>query len=125
MIKTAGDLITDCKPDNYKKYKFQAKEIKDVMKQWNEKMAVLQEQGYDKKKLINAKKESNKLKDLIYLKSQVSLGPFSTADEVRSNIRLPLEGNEKKQKIVCGSSVCKSIAKYVEGNCQYIPSKAK
>ena len=50
-----------------------SKEIKDVMKQWNEKMAVLQEQGYDKKKLINAKKESNKLKDLTYLKSQVQL----------------------------------------------------
>ena len=43
------------------------------MKQWNEKMAVLQEQGYDEKKLINAKKESNKLKDLTYLKSQVQL----------------------------------------------------
>ena len=41
------------------------------MKQWNEKMVVLQEQGYNKKKLINAKKESNKLKDLTYLKSQV------------------------------------------------------
>ena len=69
------------------------------MKQWNGKMAVLQKQGYDKKKLINAKKESNKLKDLIYLKSQVSLGPFSTADEVRSNIRLPLEENEKNKRL--------------------------
>ena len=47
VIKAAGDLITDCKPDNYKKYKFQAKEIKDVMKKWNEKMAVLQEQSND------------------------------------------------------------------------------
>ena len=45
VIKTVGDLITSCEPDTYKKYKFQAKEIKDVMKQWNEKMAVLQEQG--------------------------------------------------------------------------------
>ena len=27
------------------------------MKQWNKKMAVLQEQGYNKKKLLNAKKE--------------------------------------------------------------------
>ena len=43
VIKTAGDLTTDCKPDNYKKPKFQAKKIKDVMKLWNEKMAVLQE----------------------------------------------------------------------------------
>ena len=43
------------------------------MEQWNEKMAVLHEQGYDEKKLINAKKESNKLKDLTYLKSQVQL----------------------------------------------------
>ena len=99
MIKTAGDLITDCKPDNYKKYKFQAKEIKDVTKQWNEKMAVLQEQGHNKKKLINAKKKSNKLKDLTYLKSQVSPGPFTTADEVRSNIRLPLEENEKNKRL--------------------------
>ena len=76
-----------------------SKEIKDVMKQWNEKMAVLQKQGYDKKKLINAKKESNKLKDLTYLKSQVSPGPFTTADEVRSNIRLPLEENEKNKRL--------------------------
>ena len=99
MIKAAGDLITDCKPDNCKKYKFQAKEIKDVMKKWNEKMAVLQEQRYDEKKLINAKKESNKLKDLIYSKSQVSPGPCSTANEVCSNIRLPLEENEKKKRL--------------------------
>ena len=57
------------------------------MKQWSEKMAVLQEQGYDEKKLINAKKESNKLKDLTYLKSEVSPGTFSKSDEVRSNIK--------------------------------------
>ena len=50
-------------------------------------MTVLQEQGHSKKKLINAKKESNKLKDLTYLKSQVSPGPFSKSDEVRSNIK--------------------------------------
>ena len=67
--------------------KFQAKEIKDAMKLWNEKMEVLQEQGYNKKKLINAKKRSNKLKDLTYSKSQISPGHFSTADEVSSNIR--------------------------------------
>ena len=97
MIKTVGDLITDCKPDNYKKYKFQTKEIKDVMIQWNDKMAVLQKQGYNKKKLINAKKESNKLKDLTYLKSPVAPGPFSTVDEVHSNIRLPLEKHEKNK----------------------------
>ena len=103
MIKTVGDLITDCKADNYKKYEFQAKEIKDFMKQWNEKMAVLQEQGYSKKKLINAKKKSNKLKDLTYLKSQVPPEPFSTADEACSNalvcIRLPLEENEKNKRL--------------------------
>ena len=67
------------------------------MKQRNEKMAVLQEQGYDKKKLTNAKKESNKLKDLTYLKSQVPPGPFSTSDEVCNYIRLPLEENEKNK----------------------------
>ena len=66
-------IRTDCKPDNYKKIKFQAKEFKDVLKQWKKKMAVLQEQGYDEKKLINAKKESNKLKDFTYLKLKFHL----------------------------------------------------
>ena len=60
-------------------------------------MTVLQERGYNEKKLINAKKESNKLKDSTYLKSQVSPGPFRAADEVRSN-RLPLE-NEKNKSL--------------------------
>ena len=69
------------------------------MKQWNEKMTVFQQQGYNEKKLINAKKESNKLKDLTYLKSQVPPGPISTADEVHSYIRLPLEENEKKKRL--------------------------
>ena len=87
VIKTAGHWKTDCKPDSYEKYKFQAKEIKDVMKQWNERMAVLQEQGYSEKKLSMPKKESNKLKDLTYLKSHISPGPFSKADEVHSNRR--------------------------------------
>ena len=80
-------------------------------------MTVLQEQGHSKKKLINAKKESNKLKDLTYLKSQVSPGPFSTADEVHSNIRLPLENEKNKRLYIFGSLVCKSIVKYFEGNC--------
>ena len=69
------------------------------MKEWNKKIAVLQEQGQDEKKLINTKKESNKLKDLTYLKSQVPPGPFSTADEVHSYIRLPLEENEKNKRL--------------------------
>ena len=69
------------------------------MKEWNKKIAVLQEQGQDEKKLINTKKESNKLKDLTYLKSQVPLGPFTTADEVHSYIRLPLEENEKNKRL--------------------------
>ena len=63
-IESAGNLITDCKPGSYKNSRFQAKEIEDVMKQWNNKTTVLQEQRYDKNKLINAKKESSKLKDL-------------------------------------------------------------
>ena len=66
------------------------------------------------------KKESNNLKDLTYFKSHVSPGPCSKADEVHSNRR-----KWKEQKIVCGSSVCKSVIKYFEGNCQYILSKAK
>ena len=52
-----------------------------------------------KKKLINVKKESNKLKHLTYLKSQVPPEPSSKADEVCSYIRLPLEENEKNKRL--------------------------
>ena len=45
------------------------------------------------------KRKANKLKDLTYSKSQVAPGPFIAADEVRSNIRLPLEENEKNKRL--------------------------
>lgn len=54
------------KPDSYNKYRFQAKETTDIMKQWNKKMAALEEHRFDKKKLIKAKKEKNKLRHLNY-----------------------------------------------------------
>ena len=76
-----------------------SKEIKDVMKQWSEKMAVSQKQGYNEKKLINVKKESNKLNNLTHVKSQVPPGPFRTADEAHNYIRLPLEENEKNKRL--------------------------
>lgn len=81
--------------DSYTKYRFQAKETKNIKKQWNGYIAALQEQRYDKKRLINAKKESNKLKDLAYLKGQVPMRPFSTVNKVCSSLELTLGGNDK------------------------------
>ena len=68
---------------------------------FNEKMVQLQAEGYDEKKLINAKKESNKLKDLTYLKTQNPPGPFSTIPEIDDFLALPLE---KKRRRLCSNS---------------------
>ena len=71
------------------------------MKQWNNKIAVLQEQRYNKNKSINAKKkESSKLKDFwTYLKYQVPLGPFSTDNDVCSHLDLTFAENAKNKRL--------------------------
>ena len=69
VIKSAGDLIHKCDPTSFKQYRFEATEIKNLTKQWNEKMARLQEEGFDENEFLNAKKENNKLKDFTYLKN--------------------------------------------------------
>ena len=64
MIKSAQDLITKCPSGNFKKFHQPAKDIKKLTKDFNEKMVRLAAEGYDEKKLLNAQKESKKLKDL-------------------------------------------------------------
>ena len=68
------------------------------MDEFNDKMALLQAEGYDEKKLLNAKKESNKLKDLTFLKGQTPPGPFSTVQEVDHYLNLSIEEKAKNHR---------------------------
>ena len=70
VIKSTIDLIEKSPPRSFSEFTKSANEIKKLMDVFNDKMALLQAEGYDEKKLLNAKKESNKLKDLTFLKGQ-------------------------------------------------------
>ena len=94
VIKSAKDLITKCPPENIKKFSRPAMEIKKLTKEFNEKMVRLQAEGYDEKKLLNARKESNKLKNLTFLKAENPPGPFSCVQDITDFIQLP--NDEKK-----------------------------
>ena len=99
VIKSASDLIDSCEADHFKKFKFQAKMIKSLMNEWNEKMKLLQKEGYDEKKLLNAKKESKRRKDLAFLKSQTPPGPFTNADEIRQYNTLDIDESQRNKRM--------------------------
>ena len=69
------------------------------MNEWNDKMKVLQKEGYDEKKLLNAKKESNRMKDLAFLKNQTPPGPFINADEIRQYSKQSIEEKVKNKRM--------------------------
>ena len=97
VIKSAGDLIHKCDPTSFKQYRFEATEIKNLTKQRNEKMARLQEEGFDENEFLNAKKENNKLKDFTYLKNEISLAPFSKVEEMQNFVSLPIDETENNK----------------------------
>ena len=82
VINRCSDLIKKKKTGEFKKFRKEAKKIKDLKLQWNEKMKVLQEKGYEEKELKNMLKESTKLGDLEFLKNQKVPGPFTRKQEV-------------------------------------------
>ena len=99
MIKSAQDLITKCPSGNFKKFHQPAKDIKKLTKDFNEKMVRLAAEGYDEKKLLNAQKESKKLKDLAFLKDQNPPGPFSCVKDIKDFIQHPNSEEEKNKRI--------------------------
>ena len=99
VIKSAMNLIEKHPPSSFRKFKHQATEIKKLTAQFNEKMALLQEEGYDKSVLLNAKRESNKLKDLTTLKRKEPQGPFSSVKDVRDYLLLPMDDKERNERL--------------------------
>ena len=97
-MKSTIDLIEKSPPRSFSEFTKSANEIKKLMDEFNDKMALLQAEGYDEKKLLNAKKESNKLKDLTFLKGQTPPGPFSTVQEVDHYLNLSIEEKAKNHR---------------------------
>ena len=62
-------------------------------------MRDLQKKGYESKEALNIKKDSDKLKDLDYLKNQDIRGPFSTVEEVRAFISSDIAKKNKCDRL--------------------------
>ena len=77
-------------------------------------MKDLQKQGYKQYDLLNLKKESNKLKDLNYLKNQVPAGPFTSSQEVKTYLKKTKETKSKNERLYTevryARNTCFSIA---------------
>ena len=99
VIKSAKDLITKCPPENIKKFSWPAMEMKKLTKEFNKKMVHLQAEGYDEKKLLNARKESNELKDLTFLKAENRPGPFSCVQDITDFIQPPNDEKKKNERM--------------------------
>lgn len=85
VVNKSTDLITDSFA-NFKKFRRQAKDIKDVKNQWNKKMEDLEKEGLSSQEAASLTEEHKRLRDLKFLKTQNPSGPFTSADEVNSNM---------------------------------------
>ena len=71
--------------------RFQAKLIK--------KLAQLHEKSIDERKLLNTKKENNKLEDLIYSKNYILPEPFSKVKETQNFLSLHIDETERNKRM--------------------------
>ena len=98
VLNRSADLIRD-NSSSFIKYRKQSKIIKEIQVEWSSKMRDLQKKGYESKEALNIKKDSDKLKDLDYLKNQDIRGPFSTVEEVRAFISSDIAEKNKCDRL--------------------------
>ena len=94
VLNKSSDLI----PKNsgvFRKFRRQAREIKELKLKWNEKMVALQEKGFTEKDMLNLKLENQKLEDLEFLRTQIPPGPFTKKEEVTDFMEVIPESKEK------------------------------
>ena len=80
----AKDLLQNVDPEKLNTFRKQSIAIKDLQLAWNKKMQDLGKKGYDAREVLNARKDSAKIKDLEFLKS--SGGPFTRKENYRLKI---------------------------------------
>ena len=99
ILNKSKDLLSDGKKGEFRKYRKQAKEIKELKLNWNKRMVELQEKGFNQNDVVNVKLESQKLKDLEFLKKQSHSGPFTSSKEVSQFMDAVDESKEKNQRM--------------------------
>ena len=71
----ARDLLQNADAEKRNTFRKQSIAIKELKLAWNQKMQDLEKKGYEAKEILNARKDSTKIKDLEFLKSLG--GPFT------------------------------------------------
>ena len=79
MLNKSFDLLNNSNR-SFNEFRKQARDIKEIKLEWNEKMKCLQKQGYAEKKVANLKTQQTVIQDLVSLKGLG--GPFTSADEI-------------------------------------------
>lgn len=92
-INKSFELLHD---SHYKKFKKQAEEIQDLKRGWDEMQKQLEKRGFEEKEVANVIRESKKLEDLEFLKSQNPAGPFTACNEVKGYVESTEEDEKKK-----------------------------
>ena len=96
VINKSADLLSK---NSLSGYKSSAKMIDEIKIEWTERMRELQAKGFEKQDLLNLKKDSNKLKDLEFLKQQIPPGPFTKREEVESYMAIAEESKIKNDRL--------------------------
>ena len=98
VLNRSMDLI-EKNPTDFKKYKKTANIVKELRKQWDEKMILLQENSFALKEAETTKRAATILKDTEFLKSQNIPGPFTSVEEVEKFMDAQPESTEKNQRM--------------------------
>ena len=110
VLNKSADLVFNNSGD-FRKFTERAKQIKEIKLEWNKKMQALEKEGYAKQDLKNTSTESQKLRDLDFLKKQECVGPFTSSEEVKEFMGKVKESAAKNKRM------------YIEIRLQKITSK--
>ena len=81
VLNRSADLIA-YSGKQYKLFRKQASEMKELKVSWNKNMKELEEKGFSQKDIINTNLERQKLDDLNFLQKQTTPGPFMLSEDV-------------------------------------------
>ena len=98
VLNKSADLISHS-GSQYKKFRKQAAEIKELKVSWNRKMKGLEEKRFSQKEIVNTNLERQKLDDLKFLQNKATIGPFTTSEEVTNYVENEPESKEKNLRM--------------------------
>ena len=97
VLNKSADLISNT-GDQYKRFRKQASEIKELKVNWNKRMEELQKEGFSQKDITNTKIEKQKLEDLEFLQKQTVISPFPKSEDIHNYLEI---SPDNKKIIVC------------------------